>query len=163
MMTIVFVAFFIRTFEISFVSATGNAFDFSFFLNAQWLTVITMTTVGYGDFYPQTHMGRFVGVIACLIGMILVSLVVISLTTLIEFEPEEQRAYGILKKINAMDEAKEKAADVILHAFILKKEMNRRSKDRLIRKFVWVTSLKQKISLFMKVYNVANSHFLPTD
>jgi hypothetical protein len=48
-------------------------------------------------------MGRFVGVVACMIGMMLVSLVVISLTTLIEFGPEEQRAYGILKKIKAMD------------------------------------------------------------
>ena len=60
-------------------------------INAMWLTIITMTTVGYGDFYPQTHLGRFVGVVACLIGMILVSLVVISLTSLIEFNADEGR------------------------------------------------------------------------
>jgi len=48
-----------------------------------------MTTVGFGEGYPATHMGRFIGVIACLIGLLLVSLMVVSLTSSSEFTEEE--------------------------------------------------------------------------
>ena len=52
-----------------------------------------MTTVGFGEGYPSTHMGRFIGVCACIIGMLLVSLMVVSLTLSSEFTPEESKVY----------------------------------------------------------------------
>ena len=51
-----------------------------------------MTTVGFGEGYPSTHLGRFIGVIACIIGMLLVSLMVVSLTLSSEFTQEESKA-----------------------------------------------------------------------
>lgn len=56
-----------------------------------WLIIITMTTVGFGEGYPSTHLGRFIGVIACIIGMLLVSLMVVSLTVSSELTPEENK------------------------------------------------------------------------
>lgn len=56
-----------------------------------WLIMITMTTVGFGEGYPSTHLGRFIGVCACLIGMLLVSLMVVSLTLSSEFTQEESK------------------------------------------------------------------------
>lgn len=56
-----------------------------------WLIIITMTTVGFGEGYPSTHLGRFVGVMACIIGMLLVSLMVVSLTLSSEFTQEESK------------------------------------------------------------------------
>jgi len=47
-----------------------------------WVIIITMTTVGYGDGYPSTHLGRLIAAVACLIGMLFVSLVVVALTDL---------------------------------------------------------------------------------
>ena len=52
-----------------------------------WCTIITMATVGYGDFYPATHLGRCIGVIACLWGNFIVSIMVVSLTFSSEFTP----------------------------------------------------------------------------
>lgn len=56
-----------------------------------WLIMITMTTVGFGEGYPSTHLGRFIGVCACLIGMLLISLMVVSLTLSSEFTQEESK------------------------------------------------------------------------
>ena len=36
--------------------------------NALWWTIVTMTTVGYGDISPQTDLGRFIASIAMILG-----------------------------------------------------------------------------------------------
>jgi hypothetical protein len=41
---------------------------------AQWWALITIATVGYGDFYPTSSPGRFVGVICCLLGLATVAM-----------------------------------------------------------------------------------------
>ena len=50
-----------------------------------------MTTVGYGDGFPTTILGRAAGVISCVIGSILVSLMVVSLSNVSEFTSEEAK------------------------------------------------------------------------
>lgn len=76
---------FLRSYEPS------GDFDFSFLANDMWLIMITMTTVGLGEGYPSTHLGRFIGVCACLIGMLLVSSMVVSMTMSSEFTQEENK------------------------------------------------------------------------
>ena len=78
----IYSAVIVRTFERSFKKAdfyNSPDFDFDYFINSIWLMVITTTTVGYGDFYPKTHMGRMTAVAICLLGMMMVSLIVIFL------------------------------------------------------------------------------------
>ena len=86
--------FFMLNFFISSYLPNQNAagsFDFTYLANSMWLIIITMTTVGFGEGYPSTHLGRFIAVIACIIGMLLVSLMVVSLTVSSEFSPEEEK------------------------------------------------------------------------
>lgn len=64
--------------------ATGN--DISDFRNAIWLTFITMTTVGYGDFYPRTSFGRVVDVILVIWGTFIVSLMIVVLTNTLNMD-----------------------------------------------------------------------------
>merc|ERR1711918_267857 len=44
--------------------------------NAIWLTIITMTTVGYGDMYPNTVCGRAVAVITAITAVVMTALAV---------------------------------------------------------------------------------------
>ncbi|MFT4542678.1 MAG: voltage-gated potassium channel [Planctomycetota bacterium] len=43
--------------------------DIASMADALWYSFVTMTTVGYGDLYPKTDGGRFVGVILMLFGV----------------------------------------------------------------------------------------------
>jgi hypothetical protein len=71
---------------------------FAYFLNCLWFLVVTMTTsnfylykiVGYGDYTPLTMIGRIIGVCCCIIGIILTSLVVFTLTVYIQFIDENE-------------------------------------------------------------------------
>jgi hypothetical protein len=65
--------------------------DFGYFINPLWMCFVTMATVGYGDFYPRTHLGRLTGVAVSIMGMISASLFVVFLQQLVEFNPKEQK------------------------------------------------------------------------
>ena len=58
--------------------------------------LITMTTVGYGDFYPKSHWGRVIGIITAFWGTLYVSLFVVSTTNMLTFDPSENKAYLLL-------------------------------------------------------------------
>ncbi|KAJ1479589.1 hypothetical protein T484DRAFT_1813629, partial [Baffinella frigidus] len=64
--------------------------------NACWFIFVTMTTIGYGDIAPSTHVGRFVAVIAAQVGIILVSLITAALANLMKYDTSEQSAMVII-------------------------------------------------------------------
>lgn len=70
-------------FEWPLSEASGQ--NFNEIANSFWVTLITMTTVGYGDFYPKSNAGRFVGILIAFWGVLFVSLFVVSLTNLLDF------------------------------------------------------------------------------
>ena len=49
------------------------------FGDAVWWAFVTITTIGYGDYYPITFEGRAIAVLLMLSGLALVSLITISL------------------------------------------------------------------------------------
>ena len=54
--------------------------DFGFYWNCFWCIIITMTTVGYGDYFPTTLLGRIVIFITSIWGVFIVSMLVVALT-----------------------------------------------------------------------------------
>eukprot|EP00927_Polykrikos_kofoidii_P053504 TRINITY_DN48117_c0_g1_i1.p1 TRINITY_DN48117_c0_g1~~TRINITY_DN48117_c0_g1_i1.p1 ORF type:complete len:471 (-),score=45.75 TRINITY_DN48117_c0_g1_i1:618-2030(-) len=52
----------------------GKPNDFPSIVAASWWSAVTMTSVGYGDVYPKTALGKCIGVIAMLVGMVLIAL-----------------------------------------------------------------------------------------
>ncbi|HEV8361151.1 MAG TPA: ion transporter [Candidatus Thermoplasmatota archaeon] len=60
--------------------------------DAMWWGVVTATTVGYGDFYPHTGIGRIVGVVLMFLGVGLIGVFSATLSSvLIERRAEEQQ------------------------------------------------------------------------
>ena len=45
-----------------------------------WMTVITMTSVVYGDYTPKTPVGRIIGALCVSWGVLIVSVMVVVLT-----------------------------------------------------------------------------------
>jgi len=54
--------------------------NWNYYWNAFWCTYITMTTVGYGDIYPDSTMGKVICVFMCFWGNFLISLIIVTLS-----------------------------------------------------------------------------------
>jgi len=52
----------------------GSPFDFPSIIEAFWWSAVTMTTVGFGDSYPRTELGRLVATATMLSGILLIAL-----------------------------------------------------------------------------------------
>ena len=86
-----------RLFEQDFPTDSNK--NFNYMSNTFWLSIITMTTVGYGDFYPRSIFTKVVGVICAFYGVFAVSLFVITLTNYLNMDGAEERSFSLLQKL----------------------------------------------------------------
>lgn len=91
--------------------------DFNLLSNTIWNIFVTMTTVGYGDFYPKTNIGRMVGIVIAFWGVFIVSLFVVSLQTMLNFDPGEEKAFDLYERLETKAKLKIEAANVLSTAF----------------------------------------------
>lgn len=91
----------VRNFEYPLLDQAPSAVNFEYYWNSFWCMVLTMTTVGYGDIYPVTHLGRLTTILACIWGMFIMSMIIVTLTNIITLTKEEDDAY------NSLEESKE--------------------------------------------------------
>jgi hypothetical protein len=85
--------------------------------NSVWLIIITMTTVGYGDIYPQTPMGRQVAVIAALLAVVLVALAVGAVTDRLTLSRDESKVLEFIENIRNKQDRKIAAAKMLQHGW----------------------------------------------
>lgn len=150
--TIFYIGFIIRTSEISFEFSDQenrnlNFERFKYVLDVAWLTIITMTTVGYGDLYAVTFFGRTFSVVAFILGNCLISLIVVVLQNQTDFSEAEDKAYNTLLKEIANGETKLKASDVIKTSLKLFKAKQKRDGRSFSQRFILYSKLKEKIKI----------------
>lgn len=75
-----------------------------------------MTTVGYGDIYPKSDLGRITGIIICIWGVFIVSVFVVTLTNLLDFEKNEDKTYQLLYKLKYKEKLRSKSVFVMTSA-----------------------------------------------
>ena len=69
------------------------------YMNMLWMTVIAMTTVGFGDYTPITPLGRIVGILCMSWGVLIVSVMVAVLTNTLSLNSKEKQSFVILKRL----------------------------------------------------------------
>lgn len=78
-----------------------------------WNCIITLTSAGYGELYPKTYFGRIVGVTICFWGVLIISFFVVTVTNMLTFTYNEEKAYNLLMKLYYKIELKRKAIGVL--------------------------------------------------
>jgi hypothetical protein len=71
--------------------------------NCMWFCIVTMCTVGYGDYFPVTHLGRTVTLVICIWGVFIVSIMVVTLTNTLIQSNFEKKAIAVLEKLDLRD------------------------------------------------------------
>ena len=55
-------------------SIDGESAHFQTFFDALYWATTTLTTVGYGDIYPATNLGRFISMLSAILGVAIIAL-----------------------------------------------------------------------------------------
>lgn len=70
-----------------FLYNAGYTTGFEGYANCFWCIFITMATVGYGDFFPRTLPGRIIMIFIAIFGVLLNSLLIVSLNMYLDMSP----------------------------------------------------------------------------
>ena len=133
-------AYAVRIFERPANDALDN------YIDALWLIVITMTTVGYGDITAKTTGGRIVSMISCLSGVFLTSMIIVTITNFLNLEPHEKRMLENLEKTDALEDEKELAKNIIQkYIGIVKKYCNGFNYNKIMSDYKTIRPLKDTI------------------
>ena len=72
---------------------------FNNYLTNFYYIMITITSVGYGDYYPTSIFGRIFCFILCLFGMAILSLFVMHLTNLTILDSVEEKSFSSIIRL----------------------------------------------------------------
>jgi hypothetical protein len=91
--------------------------DFSNFANAVWNAIITALSVGYGDIYATTQLGRFIAAATAVAGAINVATLISAVSRSLELSAAESRATRAFSRV-AMQNERRHVASVVVRRFL---------------------------------------------
>jgi hypothetical protein len=126
LVSILIFGFALRIAEIPYMAVSNQ--DWTYLWNAIWSIIITMTTVGYGDFFPMTYLGRGIGVWGWFLGTFLISLMIVSLSISSDFTINQKKAYRDAVKYNVNLKNK-KYAVILIQTWVRYRQFMRKNKN----------------------------------
>lgn len=116
--TVAIFSFVIRLCELSLAVAQPDL-GFESFMITLWMVIVTLTTVGYGDYSPKTMPGRFLGFILCIWGIVEISIIVVVLFELLVLNYSESQALYLFNKLEKGNKLKDRATQsIIIFTFV---------------------------------------------
>ena len=116
--------------------------NYNSFMNCFWNVFVTITTVGYGDYYPIDFLGRFITFFIALSGNLLVALIIFSFQNKTELSIDEKNALNFIQRLEQKDNIKRLAASyfksnfnfVIMKRKLIRDELdvNKKNKKKII-------------------------------
>ena len=96
-----------------FIYNPGLDNGFESYNNCFWCIFSTMSTIGYGDYYPKTLPGRSVILVTSIFGVFISSLLIVSLSLHLQMQPGENKSHVVLTRLQKQTKLKEEAAQAI--------------------------------------------------
>ncbi len=84
--------------------AQDNFINYNRMENCLWNVLVTMTTVGYGDFYPLTNLGRLVIIMCAFLGTTLISLMTLITGNKLSLSETEKKIYDFAQRLESRKE-----------------------------------------------------------
>ena len=112
LVTIMF-GFAVQMYERAIALGLDSYDKFADVFNSMWIVILGITTVGYGDITPATHISRLLVVFACYIGNIVLILITVTFSNKINHNEKEEKAYGFINNFKNRYELRSRAASVI--------------------------------------------------
>lgn len=125
----------LRTFELYYWETKDSIKqNWEYILNSMWCIFVSMTTVGYGDFYPKTQIGRLISIFACLVGVYFVSMMMVFMTQKSVLKENENKAFKLMTRLKLRNEIKNIKSNIVYGAL----------KMALQKKLVFDKEIKEK-------------------
>jgi hypothetical protein len=96
--------------------AAGST-DLDMYENAIWCIIITMTTVGYGDVFPKTQLGRLVSITGAFSAVVLVALSVNAVTERLQLKRNEGKVLDFIFDLKDSAKLRLSMSEVIQNAW----------------------------------------------
>eukprot|EP01017_Pseudomicrothorax_dubius_P026083 TRINITY_DN2884_c0_g2_i1.p1 TRINITY_DN2884_c0_g2~~TRINITY_DN2884_c0_g2_i1.p1 ORF type:complete len:363 (+),score=57.18 TRINITY_DN2884_c0_g2_i1:436-1524(+) len=116
---------------------------FDSFGDSLWGVVITMTTVGYGDYFPRTIIGRCITLAMCIWGVFNTSLGVISINKYLQLSFLENKAFSTVRRLLARNDMKKDAMTLIGRVAELMRRGKRVSDHQVFELRKYVNTFKE--------------------
>ena len=113
-------------------------------MNNIWLNIISISGIAYGDEYPRSNLGRITIFISSIFGIFFLGFLVAGISSGVEFNNKESRAYMKMKKIFSKENLEHKSAEFIKAILLLKRnrinyKSNSHRKNILVKEFIILT------------------------
>ncbi|CAK83001.1 unnamed protein product (macronuclear) [Paramecium tetraurelia] len=87
--------------------------DFSSYANSMWCVIVTSTTLGYGDYYTRTLLGRIVMSVVCILGNFVVSSMIVIITNESYLSTLENKVVILIDRLSLKKQMQQEAAMII--------------------------------------------------
>ena len=149
----------------TFLNGKKGLNDLQNILNTFWLTLVTITSVSYGDEYPRTSFGRILIFILSFFGLVSLGVIIATISEKAEFSPKEKKAFLKIKKIFDPDNKINKGANLIKTLLLLTKNFKSKNqgntKSNFQEKIYLLLKLRTESKLFKNEFHVSRVYSMP--